>query len=138
MTRHLVSVEAVRELFDRWGRTPKQPWAEGREMFLQMLAALPVEASLTDPAGLEPERVSFAPDAWRPVSTHNKAPMLRLVAWAGVRASPERGVFDRHIGGGMWRSADKKGNPLFDPQPTHWMPLPSPPAQVTAEKETTP
>jgi hypothetical protein len=66
MTRNFVDVAAVRELFDNWCReivaTTYAPTPSARAKFRERLAALKIEAAITDPTDEQPvTKVSFAP-----------------------------------------------------------------------------
>lgn len=66
---------------------------------------------------------------WQPIET---APRLQWVLVTGAEArTTARHMVARHIDGTEWESADDGNRPYMDP--THWMPLPAPPAAKPVE-----
>ncbi len=109
---------AVREMFDKWAEADPDNMVtligySDRGRFRRMLDALPV--------------VSPEGPAWQPIET--APPKTYLLLWIEPK---ESGAFTPYVG--IMAVSHWPDNSTA--KPTHWMPLPSPPAQATAEKET--
>ena len=117
---------AVREMFNRWVHMALETGRFGaahRNIFYDQLTALPA--------------VSPEGPAWQPIATAPKDGTEILLTdgsqvWAAVWSFPPQVADPTHTD---WESSDGHSLPIVF---THWMPLPSPPAQATAEKETQP
>lgn len=71
------------------------------------------------------QTIDTAPKDWTPILLYSEAIGVVLGWWIGP-PEPDRGPLD---GWGPWGDAHDRFSLNPDEEPTHWMPLPSPPAR---------
>jgi hypothetical protein len=106
-------------------------------------ASLPTNDACALPGGVEESRDQFSAtgDGWMPIETAPKATYpeteIRILLWGpSFKNMTVIGWWRGTVSGGIWfNSEDEGGIGWGECKPTHWRPLPAPPALAAQEKK---